>query len=810
MSGFDAFRSERDQLPATLVGTPRAAMITVDEAGTVTGWSPGAHLLLGYLAGQVVGQPVARILASGDRVLSAVRDGWSGELTVRHADHRLLTLPAQAYALSHRGDRQWLLMVTEPEESFASQNGQAMLDWLFSGSPIALAVYDTHMRWVWQNTAMNRMIGTSQQERRVRQPQDVLTGPDVDHLERHLREAMDTGFATAAFTIRGRTPADPDHDHIFSATASPLRGRAGQSLGVCATAHDVTKQHRYRERLAILNEASMHIGSTLDLRGTAQELADVAVPRLADFISVDLLEPLLHGDEPGPVTAGARLRRMAHRSVNEGAPESLAEVGEVDVYPGQTPPARCLASGRPLLLRAMDSNVVQWFANDPARAETSERYGFHSWLFVPVCARGVTLGVTVFCRSWPNEPFEQEDLVLAEELVTRAAVCLDNARRFTREHTAALALQRSLLPKQLPWRPSLEAAFRYLPASSEFGVGGDWFDVIALSGARLALVVGDVVGHGIHAAATMGGLRTAVRTLADVDLPPDELLTHLDDLVTHHDAVEVADPGEARTSDTTATCMYVVYNPITRNCSFACAGHPPPVVLTPDGTIVFPHVDPGPPLGLGGLPFETSQLELPDGSEIVLYTDGLISSRDGDIDEGLEQLGRALARPAASLAERCDAVLDALLPEHPTDDVALLIARTHALHEDRVAIMDVPADPAVVADTRSWASRRLETWGLEGMGFVTELVVSELVTNAIRYGAPPIQLRLIKDTALICEVSDASSTAPHMRRTRVFDEGGRGLLLVAQLTRRWGTRHSREGKTIWCEQPLAEDHPTTM
>ena len=849
-------RSDRDQLLSAPTGTPRVAMITLDEAGVVTGWSPSAQLLLGHLAEQVVGRPVADILADGDggsgdgdgssdgdgsgdgsgdggRALSAARDrwadGWTGALTMRHADRRPVNVSARAHLLSRPGaGSQWLLMVTAPDESpatspaeppdaspeespeeskeqsFASQNGRAMVDWLFSGSPVALTVYDAELRYVWQNAAMSRMTGASPQERQGRQLSDVLTSPDIEQWERLKRQVMRRGTEVADCTIRGRTLADPDHDHVFSATASPLRGRAGQTLGVCVTVHDVTEQHLYRERLAILNEASMRIGSTLDLRETAEELTDVLVPRLADFVSVDLLEPLLRGDEPGPATSAARLRRMAHRSVHQGAPEAIPELGEVDVYPAHSPPARCLATGRPMLLRAMDASVVQWFEDDPDRAEKAEEYGFHSWLLVPVRARGVTLGLTVFCRSWPNEPFEQEDLVLAEEVVTRAAVSLDNARRYTREHTAALTLQRRLLPHQLPRRPALEAAFRYLPAGSQFGVGGDWFDVIPLSGGRIALVIGDVVGHGIHAAATMGGLRTAVRTLADVDLPPDELLTHLDDLLTHLDAGDAgaaAGPGEAPAPDITATCMYAVYNPITRNCSIACAGHPPPVVVAPDGTVTFPGVAPGLPLGLGGLPFETSELELEDGSEIVFYTNGLISFRD-EGDEGLEQLRRALAGPATSLAARCDAVLQALLPEHPADDVALLIARTHALHEDRVAVMDVPADPAVVADARSWAARRLESWGLDGMGSVTELVVSELVTNAIRYGAPPIQLRLIKDTAVICEVSDASSTAPHMRRTRVFDEGGRGLLLVARLAQRWGTRHSHEGKTIWCEQPI--------
>ncbi len=690
--------------------------------------------------------------------------------------------------------------MSEPQDPFASAHSGAMMDWLLLDSPVPLTVYDTELRCMWQNAAMCRLIGMSLQERRGRQITDVLVGKDVAHWEDRLRQVAVSGTVVEDFTIRGRTPADPDHDHTFSAAASPLRTGTGPILGVCATVHDVTEERSSRERLAIVNEASTSIGTTLDMRATAQELADVVVPRLADFVSVDLLEPLLHGGEPDPFTLGAVLRRMAHQSRNAGVPEAMAEIGGIDSYPGDSPPVRCLAAGHSLLLRGKDSSVAEWFTNDPVRAERASRYGFHSWLLVPVRARRVTLGVTVFCRSLPNEPFETEDLVLAEELVTRAAVSLDNARRFTRERTAAVALQHSLLPRELPRHPGLEAACRYLPARSRSGPGGDWFDVIPLSGARVALVVGDAVGHGLHASVVMGRLRTAVRALAEVDLPPDELLTHLDDLVTHLDTGNAGENGESPFPELWATCMYGVYDPISRNWALACAGHPPPVLVTPDGTTELVDVSPGPPLGLGGLPFEMCEVTLPEGSELVLYTDGLLASREADVGARLDRLRRKLAEPATSLEARCDAVLETMLTTHPVDDVALLVARTCALHAEQVALMEISDDPAVVADARRWATRQLAAWGLAEMSHVTELVVSELVTNAMRHGTPPIQLRLIKNDALICEVADSSSTSPHLRRARSLDEGGRGLLLVAQLTQRWGTRHGREGKTIWCEQ----------
>ncbi len=420
---------------------------------------------------------------------------------------------------------------------------------------------------------------------------------------------------------------------------------------------------------------------------------------------------------------------------------------------------------------------------------------------VPLMARGTTLGVAVFVRLLtPESPdvFDRDDVTLVQELTSRAAVCVDNARRYTRERTTALALQRSLLPQAVGGQAAVEFASRYLPALSQAGVGGDWFDVIPLSGTRVALVVGDVVGHGIHASVTMGRLRTAVWTLADVDLPPDELLTHLDDLVGHLATAESETGGEIG-----ATCLYTVYDPVSRHCTIAAAGHPPPVLLRPDGTVEVLEVTAGPILGVGGLPFEATELELPEGSVLALYTDGLVEARTVDVDEGTAALCAALAVPAESLDLMCDTVLKSCLPENPTDDVALLVARTRALDADQVAVWDLPADPAVVATARQYALGQLTRWGLDETAFVTELVVSELVTNAIRYGGPPIQLRLIRDRSLICEVSDASSTSPHLRRARTYDEGGRGLLLVAQLTDRWGTRPSGTGKTIWAEQPLS-------
>ncbi|GAA5021728.1 hypothetical protein GCM10025734_77290 [Kitasatospora paranensis] len=372
----------------------------------------------------------------------------------------------------------------------------------------------------------------------------------------------------------------------------------------------------------------------------------------------------------------------------------------------------------------------------------------------------------------------------------------------TGSHAMAMTLQRSLLPRGLPEQNAVDAAYRYLPAHA--GVGGDWFDVIPLSGARVALVVGDVVGHGVHAAATMGRLRTAVHNFSALDLPPDELLTHLDDVVSRIDEEEAASGTDVVVG---ATCLYAIYDPTSQRCQLARAGHLPAVLVHQDGTVEIPDTPVGPPLGFRGLPFTTSEVELPAGSRLVLYTDGLVEARTRDIDIGLGMLREALAPPGRTPEETCQAVLEAMLPARHEDDVALLVATARALPPDRIVAWEVRSDPAAVAEARATATRQLERWGLDGLVFATELILSELVTNAVRHAAGPIGVRLLYDRRLICEVSDASSTAPHLRYAAVTDEGGRGLFLVAQLSARWGTRYTSTGKVIWSEQDLPRPHP---
>jgi PAS domain S-box-containing protein len=676
------------------------------------------------------------------------------------------------------------------------------MDWAFTQSPFALAIHDRDLLCLRVNDRMCQMFGLTEDELRGRRLTDVLTGPQYDAMERCMRQVLDTGEPTHRETRR-RVPGET-RERAWSVSVSPLKDQAGRTQAVWIGVLNITEQYGARQRLTLLNEAGTQIGTTLDLTKTAQELADMVVPRLADLAIVDLLDAVVGGHEPspGPLTGTVAVRRVAHQSIFEGVPEAVVKPGDLDIHPESFPSAQCLATGKTIVTSAGDPTFISSTSGNPVRAATIRKFGIHSVLSVPIRARGVTLGVAVFLRGQRPEPFERDDVLLAEELTARAALSLDNARRYTRERTTALALQRSLLPQRLPKQTAVEVASRYLPASAHAGVGGDWFDVIPLSGARVALVVGDVVGHGIHASATMGRLRTAVRTLADVDLPPDELLARLDDLVSRISAEADAGNGDDVESDVGATCVYAVYDPVSRRCCVARAGHPMPALITPDGAVSFLDLPADPPLGLGGLAFQSTEIELPAGSVLALYTDGLVESRGRDIDLGLERLRHALADAVPSLETTCDNVLKAVLPDYPADDVALLIARTHALTDARVASWDLPADPAIVPDTRKQVAARLADWGLHDAAFITELVVSELVTNAIRHAKVPIQLRLILDQTLICEVSDGSSAAPHLRQARAFDENGRGLLLVSQFVQRWGSRRTPHGKTIWAEQAL--------
>ncbi|MFI9081474.1 SpoIIE family protein phosphatase [Streptomyces sioyaensis] len=789
------------------------ASCVLDDRGRIVSWTHGAQAVLGYPAGEVLERPAARLLVDegeATRVLDCVQErlspeGWGGVVTVRHRDGRWIPLTVRASPLTTvGGDQHWLVVALEIDQAPWSQVNHSMLEQFLAQSPVGMAVMGPDLRYTWLNDAMERLSGDSRAERLGKRLREVVPGLDVDAIESTMRRVLTTGEPVVDFEYRGFPPADPHREHAYSTSFFRLDDISGRVLGVCCVITEVTDRWRSRQRLALLNEVGARTGSTLDISDTAQKLAELGVPRLADFVGVDLLDTVWDGQAPGTPPRGTpsrgtlALRRTGMKSVLANDADAIAAVGEVIAVSPSSPWEECLVEGTPYLKPVVDAEEDGWLADDTLRAARHLDLGLHSLMLVPVIARSTVLGVVTFIRWQRSAPFAQDDLLLAEAVVARAAMHIDNACRFTLEHSIAVALQRDLLPKELTSSDTVEVASRYLPAQATKAMGGDWFDMIPLSGARVALVVGEVVGHGINAIAIMGRFRTAVRTLASTDVPPDELLARLDDLV-------LTVSGPQREAALGASCLYMVYDPVSRKCVMARAGHPPPAIVAPDHSVTFPDLPAGPPLGLSALPFEAMECELEEGSILALFTDGLIETHGQDAEVGMARLRMALSQFGMPLDELCGAVVDTMVTDTRDDDAALLLARTQRLASDHVASWDLPSDPSIVAEARTLTTRCLGDWGLSDLAINTELIVSELVTNAIRYGAGPIRLRLIRQAALICEVSDASSTSPRLRHARTTDEGGRGLFLVAQMAHRWGTRYTHEGKIIWADITSATD-----
>ncbi|MFJ2780932.1 SpoIIE family protein phosphatase [Kitasatospora sp. NPDC087315] len=547
-----------------------------------------------------------------------------------------------------------------------------------------------------------------------------------------------------------------------------------------------------QQRLSLLNEASTRIGTTLDLHRTAEELVEVVIPRFADFVTVDLRDAVLSGDEPGPVPEKGS---VLMRAVAVGETDSDGTMAEASDQVGTTSQsaqvyAESLRTGRSILVPEVDEEALRRIASSPDRVQPGLDAGVHSYLMVPLLARGLVLGGAEFIRTRNPQPFGPADRALAEEFASRTALAMDNGRLYRRERDTALTLQRSLLPQDVHRALGLEIAYRYLPSSVVSEVGGDWFDVVPLSSGRVALVVGDVMGHGIRAAATMGQLRTVARTLITLDLDPTRVLHRLDE------ATSALGEGQF------ATCVCVVYDPVDRRCTAACAGHLPPVVAGSDGRARLLELPPGAPLGVGGVPFESVEFTLPEEGILALYTDGLVERRGHDLDEGLRLLCRTIADRRGSLEQTCDAVLAALTGRTSEDDIAVIMAQARPIGTDRIATLPLTGDRAMVSHSRRFTRDTLAGWGLDPLADWAELLTSELITNALVHAGSPTQLRLFCNRVLTVEVADQDSETPRIRRAHAEDEGGRGMQLVNELAHRWGSRRTKEGKVVWFELEL--------
>jgi PAS domain S-box-containing protein len=816
--------------PGSIYDYIKVASFSIGPDGLVDQWSLRAEQLFGISAARAVGMdPIEAFVdpdrrEEGQRKMAEVLDGreWTGVVPFRVPGPEGVEGLAEVYVMPttvEGGERAAVCIVVDVRTLLRIETDLAASQAIFGQSPFGFLLIDTDLRVRRANQRFASIYGGHVDDHRGRGVHDYLRSPEAERVEATLRRVLETGDSITDMHISGFVPGSEERRH-WSVNLYRVHSGTGRPIGIAWLGIDVTARRAAareaaaaRRNLALLNEAGSRIGNSLDLETTARELLDVVVPNFCDLATVDLYQGLLVGDEtpPGLADGSAELRRVAFASAVSDAPfvggPAPVRVGAVHHYPFNSPCADALRTARPQQVPE-EGNLIQ------------------TTLAVPMVAHDTVVGLVQFSRTKGSEPFGERDRALAVELAARAAVCIDNARLYRREHERALILQRSLLPPGDPEAPGLDIACRYLPGNAATEVGGDWFDVIELPGHRTALVVGDVMGRGLRAAVAMGELRTAVRTLALLDLEPAEVLSALDEI-----ARGLGNPGGVQSASRTAasrprdkdlsevylaTCVYAVYDSVTRRCTFANAGHLPPVLVEPGESALMLDVPPGMPLGVGGEPFEEVEVELPEGALLALYTDGLVESRDHPLDEGLQAFVGALTDPAQppaggrpdgprSLEDVCDHVLNTLDTHHGEDDIALLMARVQGLPSDSVGDWTLPREPRSVGRAREYARGRLLSWDLEPLVDTAELLVSELVTNALRYGEGEIRLRLLLDRTLVCEVWDAGLVQPRRRRARDTDEGGRGLQLVGLLSAAWGSRRTPRGKTVWFELPLPGD-----
>ncbi|WP_328392294.1 SpoIIE family protein phosphatase [Streptomyces sp. NBC_00390] len=773
------------------------AAAVLDDRGAMVGWTGTAEDLTGFCAEEVYGRPVQDLVAGlPDDLRGAAQLPESGRVRLRHRSGSTIDVTFRTTKME--GSAKVLVLAAPTHHVADHEQGAALLRALSAQNRITIALHDTALTTVQTNATPDILDG------RPVAPGtrlgDVLCAEDAENLEAVLRQVLESGVPVVRRKMQVSWRHDTARQHALSLSAFRLEDAQQRPTGVAALYIDSADDLRARRHLDLAREVAEQVGGSLDVVRTAQDLADVLVPAFGDLAAVDLAHCVFEGEEPSKQLGGGDMGNAALAPATAVWPAGITRGDPVPPYPDH-PLLRSFRHGETLVF-GLDDFIAM--VGDPQVVEYLVPKDAHSVMVAPLHARGLTLGAITAWRCGRSGPFTEDEADLMTQIASRGALAIDNARRYTREHRAAVALQQRLLPPATTDTPAAETAGVYLPAGGGAGTSGDWYDAIALPSFRLALVAGDVVGHGIPASATMGRLRTAIQTLADLELEPDELLTRIADLVQRLAAE--APPGDH--DDVGATCLYAVYDPVTRRCAIASAGHPPPVLVRPDGTTEVVAISPGPPLAIGGLPYETTTIDLEPGSVLALYTDGLIEHHDRDIDQGLRRLTDALAascRPDRPLEETGRALLADLTDRAPRDDATLLLARTRAVPAKNTAHWEIPADPAAVPKAREWITRQLTTWGLPDLLFTTELIASELVTNAIRYGRAPAQLRLIHHNVLVCEVTDSSSTQPRLRRAHTTDEGGRGLFLVAQLAERWGCRHSHNRKTIWSEQPIK--HP---
>lgn len=691
MSASEAFRAGAgppavqagvvESEPGGLLDLLGVAAVVLNAEGRIVLWSPQAEELFGWSAQEALGRSAVRLLVAEEHhtavlgLFASVMSGrgpWAGVFPVRRKDGGTRSVEFRNMRLQDQhGGLYALGIATDAATLRGVERNLALSERLVTQSPIGLAVLDTDLRYVLVNPALERINGLPAEQLLGRSVREALPFLDVAAIEAAMREVLASGTPLLDISTHGRTLADPEAEHAWLGSYYRLEDSSGRVIGLAVSVLDVTERNHAaaaaaaaRRRLALIARASVRIGTTLDLDRTSRELAEVIVPELADLATVDVLESVLAGRRSTavPVAGPAVLRALAMAAAYPSEAEEAADpVGEIAKYDADRLVTRCVTTGRPVLVARVGPGDLPSIARDAEAAALLGRAGLHSYLAVPLIARGEVLGALDLKRTRNPLPFDEDDLTLAGELAARAAISIDNARWYRSQRNAVVALQRHLLPHQPAQPVGLDVAYRYQPAGIAVQAGGDWFDAIRLSEDRTALVVGDVMGNGLNAAATMGQLRTATRTLADLVPDPVQVLRQLDRIT-------------AGLEETIATCVYAVHDPRTSQCSIALAGHLPPVLVRPGRPPVLLELPAGAPLGVGGVAFEAVRLELAAGDRLVLYTDGLVETRDQPIDERLRALLDVLTDDHRSLEATCDHLLAALRHPDGDDDVALLIA----------------------------------------------------------------------------------------------------------------------------------------
>ncbi|MFI2783075.1 SpoIIE family protein phosphatase [Streptomyces sp. ALB3] len=759
-----------------------APLMVVDAAGVVTGWSRAAEQRFGAAGADVLGLPVMDVLAR-DLARAGGGDGQSRGLR-----------------LEPFADGGWAVRAADEGGGAV---GAALLDVMFTQARVGVHLLDPELRVLRISDPSAGSDADESERLRGRPFREVWDFEEPERVEAFVREVLHTGVPGVERPFRARRTGDaPGGRRTLALTAFRLQeghgvrqSDDGTVLGVSVSVVDVSEQVRRRGREVALDAVRDSVGRTLDVDATCRDLVEALVPGYADVGVVEVVDSVLRGEtpEPGPLAMDVPLRRAAYA----GSSQAAHPIGDVRAALPGTPYQRALTDQRVRVLPLADA---PWADADAARAGSIRKIGAHTLLVAPLTLRGAVLGLVSLYRCGESEPFTEEDIPVAAAMVSRAALGIDNARRYVHEYTIASALQRRLLPQRPVPQPAVETDHLLLPG----GEAGNWFDTIALSGARTALVIGEVAERGIHAATTMGQLRTVVHALAALDLEPDELLARLYDTAARlaRERAHLPQSDPLHREPLGATCVYAVYDPFTETCTVVSAGHPAPLVVEPDGAAFVVGLPVGPPLGTPDRsPVAAVSFPLREGSLLVLHSNAL----RGHAQPTSGALRQALMPTDRPMRDLCDAVAYALPDSPDLHGSALLFARTHAMPADRYAAWELPYDKTAPAAARRLTSKRLADWHLEGdTGDATELIVSELVTNAVRYGRPPVELRLILDRGLTCEIRDGSTTAPYMKYAGAVDEGGRGLFIISQLASLWGTRYAAEGKTVWSEQTLPD------